>query len=226
MHDADDLSMPTRIERQLAHLMQNPELAGVFCGWNIILDGRPTAPQNRFKDADECRRDFDALRIPTHDGTPMYRCERVAGLRYDERYSIAETIDYLLRSSEAGGRYEVLGECLFSYRILDESLCRDDPQARDALVERVIDAARARRGLPRSPHAARRPRSRNAARDNNIASYFMESVLDQRRAGERIGAISTALRCSALHPADPHYHKALVYSVAPGPLIGHLRRTA
>lgn len=226
VHDADDLSMPTRLERQLAHLLSNPELAGVFCGWNIILDGRPTAPQFRFKDAAECQRDLDALRIPTHDGTPMYRRARVAGLRYDERYAIGETIDYLLRSSEAGGRYEVLGECLFSYRILPESLCRDDPEARDALVERVIDAARTRRGLPRDANAPRRPRSRNAARDNNIASYFMESVLDQRRDGGRIGAIATALRCSRLHPADPHYHKALVYSVAPAPVIGHLRRTA
>ncbi len=149
----------------------------------------------------------------------MYRRERVAGLRYDERYSIGETIDYLLRSSEAGGRYEVLGECLFSYRILDESLCRDDPEARDALVERVIDAARLRRGLAPRSHAARRPSSRNAARDNNIASYFMESVLDQRRDGERLGAIATALRCSALHLADPHYHKALVYSLVPRPMI-------
>ena len=223
VQDSDDLSMPTRIERQLGHLLAHPELAGVFCGWNLILDGRPTAPQHRWKSAEECRRELEALRIPTHDGTPMYRRERLGGIRYDESVRIGESIDYLFRSAEAGGLYEVIGECLYSYRIRPESLCHDDPEARDALVDKVLDAARVRRGLPPAPSARRRLRSANAARDNNIASYFMESVIDQRGSGERMGAITTALRCSALHPLDPHYHKALVYSVMPRPVIGRLR---
>ena len=223
VQDSDDLSLPTRIERQLAHLRAHPDLAGVFCGWNLILNGRTTAPQHRWKDAEECRRDLEALRIPTHDGTPMYRRALMAGLRYDEEIRIGESMDYLFRAAEGGARFAVVGECLYSYRIRPESLCHDDPEARDALVDRVLDAARARRGLPPAPAEARRLRSANAARDNNIASYFMESVIDQRRSGERLGAVATALRCSALHPLDPHYHKALAYSVMPRPVIGRLR---
>lgn len=225
VQDSDDVSMPTRIERQMRHLREHPDLAGVFCGWNLILDGRPTAPQHRWKDAEECRRDLEALRIPTHDGTPMYRRARMEGLRYDETLRIGESIDYLFRAAERGERFAVVGECLYSYRIRPESLCHDDPDARDAQVDRVIAAARARRGLP--PMPPRRPlRSANAARDNNIASYFMESVIDQRASGERLGALTTALRCAALHPLDPHYHKALVYSVVPRPAIGRLRGAA
>jgi len=225
VQDSDDLSMPTRIARQLRHLEENPGLAGVFCGWNLILGGRPTAPQHRWKDAEECRREMEALRIPTHDGTPMYRRERMAGLAYDETIRIGESIDYLFRAFERGERFEVIGECLYSYRIRPESLCHDDPDARDALVAQVLDAARVRRGMPASAHPPRRLRSTNAARDNNIASYFIESVLDQRRDGERVGAITTALRCSALHVADPHYYKALVYSVMPRPVLDRMRRT-
>ena len=222
VQDSDDLSMPARIERQLAHLVADPGLAGVFCGWNLILNGRTTAPQHRWKDSEACRRDLEALRIPTHDGTPMYRRTRMEGLHYDEDIRIGESMDYLFRAAERGARFAVVGECLYSYRIRPESLCHDDPDARDALVNRVLDAARARRGLPPAP-AGRRLRSANAARDNNIASYFMESVIDQRRSGDRRGAIATALRCSALHPLDLHYHKALAYSLVPRPVIGRLR---
>ena len=57
VQDSDDVSHPTRIARQLAHLVDNPDLTGVFCGWDLILGGRRTAPQARAKDAEECRAD-------------------------------------------------------------------------------------------------------------------------------------------------------------------------
>jgi glycosyltransferase involved in cell wall biosynthesis len=224
VQDSDDVSHPTRIERQLALLVDNRDLTGVFCGWDLILGGRRTAPQARAKDAEECRADLSALRIPTHDGTPMYRRSGVAGVHYDEDIRIGESIDYLLRLDELGRRFAVLGECLYSYRIRPESLCHHDPEGRDALIARVLDTARARRGLAPDAHPPRPLRSRNAQLDNNIASYFMESVLDQRREGRRGGALSTALRCAALHPLDPHYLKPLAYSVAPGRAVRLMRR--
>lgn len=223
VQDSDDVSRANRIERQLLHLLQHEDLTGVFCGWDLILGGRRTAPQHRAKDADECRAGLAELRIPTHDGTPMYRLSAVEGVHYDEDIRIGESIDYLLRLDERGGRFAVIGECLYSYRIRPESLCHDDPEARDALIAAVLDRARRRRGMSAASHPARLPRSRNAARDNNIASYFMESVLDQRATGSRGGAVATALRCACLHPLDPHYHKALVYGLAPMAAIRRLR---
>jgi glycosyltransferase involved in cell wall biosynthesis len=224
VQDSDDISHPTRIARQLDHLVRNPDLTGCFCGWDLILDGRRTAPQHRFKDAEQCRRDLEALRIPTHDGTPMFRIAAVEGVHYIEGVRTVESTDYLYRLHERGGRFEVLGELLYSYRIRADSMCHADPSERIALVAWVRDAARERRGLPPETHAARLPRSRNAARDNNLASYFMESVLDQRRAGERVGALRTALRCAAMHPLDPHYLKPLAYGIAPRGAIRRVRQ--
>jgi glycosyltransferase involved in cell wall biosynthesis len=224
VQDSDDISHPTRIARQLEHLVANPDLTGVFCGWDLILDGRRTAPQHRFKDAEQCRRDLDALRIPTHDGTPMFRIAAVEGVHYIENVRTVESTDYLYKLHERGGRFEVLGELLYSYRIRADSMCHADPSERLALVAWVQETARERRGLPPEAHPPRLPKSANAARDNNLASYFMESVLDQRREGQRVGAIRTALQCAAMHPLDPHYLKPLAYGIAPRGAIRRARQ--
>jgi hypothetical protein len=104
-----------------------------------------------------------------------------------------------------------------------------DPDRRDRLVQEVLRRARARRGAG-LPAAAVRPISAkprgHRRSDNNLAADFMESVLDQRRAGRRLAAVRTGLQCARLHPLDPHYHKALVYSIAPQRVLRRLRRTA
>jgi hypothetical protein len=43
----------------------------------------------------------------------------------------------------------------------------------------------------------------------------MTSVCDLRNAGRHTEALSTGLFCSRMHPADPHYHKALAYALMP-----------
>ncbi len=60
--------------------------------------------------------------------------------------------------------------------------------------------------------------------DNNLAAYFMASVLDQRAMGNRWEALKTAWECARLHPSDSHYYKALVYALAPKDLIYFMRR--
>src|SRR5262245_49494514 len=38
--DADDISYPRRLERQVACLSSHSDVAGVFCGHDVIIDGR------------------------------------------------------------------------------------------------------------------------------------------------------------------------------------------
>ncbi len=225
VQDSDDLSDPRRIEQQARLLAGDPALTGAFVGVRLLMDDRPTAPQSRAKDAERCRRDLAGLHLPAHDGPPMFRRSAVGALRFDEDVRIGETIDLVLRLDEAGGAFAVVGECLYSYRLRPGSLCHDDPDARDAEVGRVLARARERRGMPPADGAPRVSGSRNAARDNNIASYFIESAIDQRAAGHLGGAITTGLRCARMHPLDPHYWKALVCAIAPRGLLRRMRRS-
>lgn len=227
IHDADDISHPTRIEKQLTAMMRQPELAAVFCGNELVIGGRSLAPVFTQKDESDCKRDVDRFRMPAHDPTGMFRMSLVGDLRFDASLKVAETFDYILRIGEQYPM-RVLGECLYGYRILPDSLTRRDPAWREQFVVAALMQACARRGLKYDlvfpDGAVGSGRSRNSVLDNNIAAYFIASVLDQRRANRRLAAIRTGLACARLHPLDPHYYKALVYALASPHITNYVRR--
>ena len=226
-HDADDLSDDHRIERQVACLLANAELGAVFCGNELILEGRHVAPRFRLKDIAECRRNIEKMRMPAHDTTAMYRVSMVRDLTYDEGLPFVEAYDYILRAGERVPMM-VIGECLYSYRVHFKSITHRDPRARMRFVREVWRRTSERRGTKLPDGAAEQGETRrltNRDRDNNLAGYFIESVLDQRRARSRWGAIRSGWACSCLHPLEPHYHKAIVYALVPMFLIRQLRRS-
>lgn len=226
IQDADDLSHPRRLERLVTTMREDPKLAAVYSGHDIILRGRRMAPRSRPKGVDECRRDIARMAMPAHDPTGMYRMSMVRDLRYDPALRIGEGLDYILRVGERHPM-RVVGECLYSYRIHWSSLTRSDPVLRERLVVEVLRRACKRRGIPfdRCPaHDSAGRRNHAATADNNLCVQFIESILDLRRAGEQRAAVSTALQCSRLHPLDVRYHKALVYSLSPVWLIRRLRQ--
>jgi hypothetical protein len=155
----------------------------------------------------------------------MYRISALAGMRYEIDLPVVEGFDYILRVGEEQPLL-VLGECLYSYRIHSQSVTKRDPAKRDRLVREVLKRACARRGIDFTSQFPMEPGADcpEAFVDNNLAAQFIESVLDQRRAGRRLGAIGTGLACSRLHPLTPHYQKALVYAAAPMWVVKRLRR--
>jgi len=54
IQDADDISYPQRIERQVKCMLENTNLAAVFTGHDIILDGRHVAPRFAGKSIEQC----------------------------------------------------------------------------------------------------------------------------------------------------------------------------
>jgi glycosyltransferase involved in cell wall biosynthesis len=228
LHDADDLSASSRIERQLEALISNPDLACVFCGNDLILGNRHMAPLFRTKDRTLCRRDIERFRMPGHDPTAMYRMSLVRGIEYATDLPIVEGFDYILR---VGERFPmmVVGECLYSYRIHPASVTKRNPELRDRLVREVLRRACERRGLDFDksfPKQSRRAGSGHRSCDNNLAAHFMESVCDLRRMGKFRKSIRAGLECMQLHPFDLHYHKALFYAIAPSWIIDKVRRNA
>lgn len=228
VNDADDHSHPRRIERQVATMLEQPDVAGVFVGHEVIFRGRPMAPQFRGKSKEECARDIESFRMPAHDPTPMYRMSLVRGVEFDPQLKVAEGLDYILRIGEKHPLM-VLGECLYSYRVHEKSITKT---SRDLCNQCMLEALRRaceRRGQDfesvfgsMRDYLASRPVN-NRERDNNLAAHFIESVLDLRSSGRMAEAIRTGWTCGLLHPTDPHYLKALAYAVLPAGIVHRVR---
>ena len=215
VQDADDVSHPTRLERQVACLLAHPDVAGAFCGHDVILDGRPLAPTFRSKSVAQCAWDIAQGWMPAHDPTAMYRLSMVGNFRYAEDLPIVEGHDYIVR---VGERFPlmVLGECLYGYRIHTQSVTKENPSRRIRLAAEVMERTRERRGQPRSerPPLSGAPLEPWDA-DNNLASHFAASVADQVMSGRRLGALRTGLASWSLHPMHPYYAKPLLYALTP-----------
>lgn len=227
IQDADDISRPQRLERQVRFLQENPGLAGVFVGHELIIAGRSVAPRRRAKAVEECRRDVEGFRMPGHGATPMYRVALVRDLRFEPSLRVAEDVDYIL---QVGERHPlaVLGECLYSYRVNLNSGSRIDPVGSREMERRAVARACARRGWDPADHLPppRDPSENHLHRHREqVVAHFMESVLDARRDGHRFTGLRTALACARLHPADLYYYKPLAYALAPFDLIASYQRS-
>ena len=152
----------------------------------------------------------------------------VGHMRFEPSLQVAETVDYIWRIGEVYPMI-VLGECLYAYRILPNSLSRRPPTWTKQFVVEAFRRACERRGLRfefEQECEDRRcgNRSHNSLLDNNIAAHFIRSVLDWRRSNRRLSALRTGWQCACLHPADPYYYKALVYALISPSIVRRLRR--
>jgi len=224
LNDADDISHPERLERQVAALQAHPQVAGVFCGHEILLGDRVLAPTFRAKSVDECAKDIAGGRMPGHDPTAMYRLSLVGEMRYAEDLPVVEGFDYILR---VGERFPllVIGECLYGYRIHPESVTKKDPARRNRLVQQVYDRMYDRRGLARRPAPGLSGAPRDARRDadNDLVSHFTISVADQVTGRRRMGALRTGWAIWRMHPSSLYYAKPLIYAMMPRLLMNVYR---
>jgi glycosyltransferase involved in cell wall biosynthesis len=227
IQDADDISKPTRIQKQLEAMLSRPGLAAVFCGYWLLMNGKDTAPLFASKGEAECKADIDAFRMPAHDATGLYRMSMVGSMRYDPSLPFVEGVDYVMRVGETYP-VMVLGDCLYGYRWHPNSLTQSDPHRRDRMVAKMLERACERRGQPYNGTSLdgrrRRHRSRNSLIDNNIVSVFVMSVLSQRQTNRRWGAVKTGYYCARLHPFDFYYYKAIVYALTPERLLRFIRK--
>jgi len=226
IHDADDISYPQRIERQVECMLENSKVAAVFAGHDIILDGRRLAPRFSAKSVEQCRQDIEQMRMPAHDPTGMFRMSMVSDLRYDPTLRVGQGWDYILRVGELYPM-KVLGECLYSYRCHFDSITRQDWMRRKQKVRDVLRLACQRRGLNVDEYfrseSVPPPVVLHRELETGIVPHFMESVLDLRRAGQNWQSLTTALACLRLHSYDPYYYKPLIYFLTPLALIRYYR---
>jgi glycosyltransferase involved in cell wall biosynthesis len=144
--DADDVSLPTRLERQVGFMEANPEVG--ICGtWVVTMGEREGATRHYPETPDEirCRLLFGAaLAHPT----VCMRREMLLrhGLRFDEGYPHAEDFELWNRASELFPLAN-LGSALLRYRIHAGSVSRLHHDVRAASVERIHRERLGRLGL-------------------------------------------------------------------------------
>jgi glycosyltransferase involved in cell wall biosynthesis len=219
--DADDEMDPDRLTKQVAVLEANPDVAAAFCGHELLIGGKRIAPKSRSKDRWSCAEDIEKFRMPAHDPTAMYRVSLVRDIEYEPSLRIAQGYDYVLRVGERSPML-VIGETLYSYRVHPESITRADQARRRHAANEVRRRACERRGLyfeTRGPGADLRLHGR----DRRVSCDCIESVVDLCSQGRRGLAVRTGVACARFRPADPHYYRALVYSLIPSAFRRWLR---
>ena len=208
IQDADDISYPRRIERQVECMLENPKLAAVFTGHDIILGEQFVAPTFSGKSIDECHRGIKQFRMPTHDATPMFRVSLVHKLFYEPTLQYGEGLDYILRVGEHHPML-VLAECLYSYRFHFGSLMTKNMLQRKRMIRNVLERACERRGLNPNDYLSvdseRISKFQHRENETHIVPHFMESVLDLRRAKRNHEALKNAFVCLRLHPITTNH---------------------
>lgn len=120
--DSDDISLPHRLELQIAELEQRPTLAAVFSAYKVIdKNGHEVSSVYPPVDAEQIRETLLFTNPLRHSNATI----RLASLQsvngYDESYRVAQDYDLWLRLSEQFD-IDVLPKVLSKVRIHDTSL--------------------------------------------------------------------------------------------------------
>lgn len=148
--DADDVALPTRFARQVAHLDRHPEC--VLLGTRVLLVDPDAAPLRPF--AELCtHEEIDREHLAGRGGAICHPSAmmRTAALRavggYDAGKRHAEDLDLFLRMAEVG-RVENLPDVLFWYRMHPGSVGHRHREEQHASAQAAVREACRRRALP------------------------------------------------------------------------------
>jgi glycosyltransferase involved in cell wall biosynthesis len=148
--DGDDLSVPTRFEKQVRFLRENPQhvLVGSLC-MMIDPEGRPICEKPGMPQTHE---QIDVLLLemkwPLVHPAVMIRANAIAKIGgYNERYRTVEDHDLFLRLAEIG-KLANLGEVLLLYRQHFKSAMHTTVDLQRRTLMEIVTQACARRGIP------------------------------------------------------------------------------
>jgi glycosyltransferase involved in cell wall biosynthesis len=224
--DADDVSHPCRVDRQVQYLLRNRDLAAVFTGHGLIINHRHVAQRFAAKNVQDCSADIERFRMPAIGATAMYRVSMVSDFRFEPTLKLAEDLDYILRIGE---QYPlaVLGDCLYFYRIHKGASTKQDPILNRKMEHAAFIRACRRRGIEldtfESVDLNSKLRSLRRRRNMDTIPHFIECILDLRRTGQNWHALKTAVECLRLRPFDLYHYKPMVFFIIPIALISYYR---
>ncbi|MEH6954787.1 glycosyltransferase family 2 protein [Neobacillus drentensis] len=132
IHDADDLSLPQRIEEQVNYLKANPDVVAVGSFIQCIAGGNLSDGQKahmlsneRYKNSilswEKIREELFKGCPITHGSLLMSKDAFLQAGRYDPQYKIASDYEFFTRLA-AVGPVEIVPKVLYKYRISPNSL--------------------------------------------------------------------------------------------------------
>jgi glycosyltransferase involved in cell wall biosynthesis len=125
--DSDDVSLPTRFERQRATLEAQPSVVGVGARFRAFEGDDPAGgaePGWHWGLADG--------RLPFLFPTAMLRVDALRDVGgFDERFALAEDLDLAYRLAARGGAFKTVDEVLVAYRIHGGSITQRRAVARE-----------------------------------------------------------------------------------------------
>jgi glycosyltransferase involved in cell wall biosynthesis len=216
IQDADDLSHPDRVKNQLHELIENPDLAAVYTGHNLLVDQVPFAPSFSSMGRELCRTEIWNFRIPAHDATGMYRTRLVEKFRFDPELRIGQGVDFVLRIGE-NFPITLLGKCLYTYRINYQSTIRKEPEKNILWINKVKSKAYERRkgGGKVKLVDANVYKTKKRGANNHIVSHCIKSIVDFKNQGSLADSLWVGLQCVKLSPCDAYFYKPILYSMIP-----------
>jgi glycosyltransferase involved in cell wall biosynthesis len=200
--DADDISEPRRLERQLKFLKDKPDV--VLVGSRVLLIDADGDPLMEMGDA-LAHEEIDHG-LMTRQGQLVYQSScmfrKSAALAiggYDERYTASSDLDFFLKLAEVG-RLENLAEPLTRYRQHFNSIGYARLLEQEEMIARALVAARARRGLPQISESEQGPSRAPASKAKTHRIWGWWAL----EGGRPRTALKHALR-SLAH--DPFHHE-------------------
>lgn len=219
--DADDVSLPQRLVRQVEYLRRHPDCVAVGCDLlQIDPEGDPLSEVIHDTEHEAIEADLlsGGLGVISHPACVMRRSTLLAVGGYREEYEFLEDFDLWLRLAERG-RLANVPEVLFNYRLHRANVIFTQVERQKQYADRIITEARLRRGLKPLAHS--------------IWNFTAPSLVGQhqRWAWQAAGSgyYRTALKHASISlrkaPFSPRSWLALCVSVLPRSLRYFLKNT-
>jgi glycosyltransferase involved in cell wall biosynthesis len=197
--DADDVSLPDRLARQVDALVRDPALVCVGGAFEVIDEKRRVVNRVR-PPGDHAGIVAAALngRSPICGSNAMFRRDVALALGgYDEQACLVEDLDLWLRLAERG-RLANLPEVISRVRFHGDSQSALEQEHQLVMAERIANRARERRGIGGrvAPLAPWRPLPNRRSRH----AFALGWALSAWRIGERRTALAYAARALTLDP--------------------------